>query len=67
MSVKRTSSVRGTEEVRFTDMTTARNYPALRIGVVDAESGALEVQDQFTLPIAELREAWEATLPKHFG
>jgi phosphoribosylformylglycinamidine synthase subunit PurL len=60
-------SVPRTEEVRFTDMTTARNFPALRIGVVDAESGALEVQDQFTLPIAELREAWEATLPQHFG
>ena len=60
-------SVPRTEEVRFTDMTTARGYTAARIGVVDAESEALEVQDQFTLPIAELREAWEATLPKHFG
>ena len=56
-----------TEEVRFTDMTTARGYAAVRIGVVDADSAALEVQDAFTLPIAELREAWEATLPKHFG
>jgi len=60
-------SVPRTEEVRFTDMTTARGYPAARIGVVDARSAALEVQGQFTLPIAELREAWEATLPKHFG
>lgn len=60
-------SVPRTEEVRFTDMTTARRFPALRIGVVDAESGALEVQDQFTLPIAELRTAWEVTLPTHFG
>ncbi|XNZ00284.1 phosphoribosylformylglycinamidine synthase subunit PurL [Micrococcus luteus] len=60
-------SVPRTEEVRFTDMTTARGYPAARIGVVDARSEALEVQGQFVLPIAELREAWEATLPKHFG
>ena len=48
-------------------MTTARGYTVTRLGVVDAESGALEVQGQFTLPIAELRDAWEATLPKHFG
>lgn len=60
-------SVPRTEEVRFTDMTTARGYTVTRLGVVDAESEALEVQGQFTLPIAELREAWEATLPKHFG
>ena len=60
-------SVPRTEEVRFTDMTTARGYTVTRLGVVDAESGALEVQGHFTLPIAELREAWEATLPRHFG
>ena len=56
-----------TEEVRFTDMTTARGFPVARIGVVDAASESLEVQGQFTLPIAQLRQAWEATLPKHFG
>ena len=33
----------------------------------DMLAAALEVQDAFTLPIAELREGWEATLPKHFG
>lgn len=60
-------SVPRTEEVRFNDMTTARGYTVTRIGVVDVESGALEVQGGFELPIAELREAWEATLPKHFG
>ena len=39
-----------------------------RMRLLDAaDSAALEVQDAFTLPIAELREAWEATLPKHFG
>lgn len=56
-----------TEEVRFKDMTSARNFPVARIGVVDRASEALDVQGAFTLPIAELREAWESTLPKHFG
>jgi len=49
------------EEVRFTDMCTARRFPHVRIGVVDGD--ALDVQDQFTVPLAELREAWSSTLP----
>jgi phosphoribosylformylglycinamidine synthase subunit PurL len=52
------------EEVRFTDMCTARRFPHQRIGVVDGE--ALEVQDQFSLPLTELRAAWSATLPRLF-
>ncbi|WBL19332.1 phosphoribosylformylglycinamidine synthase subunit PurL [Citricoccus sp. NR2] len=60
-------SVPRSEEVRFKDMTTARNFPVLRLGVVDVESDALEIQDQFTLPIAELRERWANTLPQRFG
>ena len=56
-----------TEEVRFKDMTSARNFPVARIGVVDRASEALDVQGAFSLPIAELREAWESTLPTHFG
>ena len=56
-----------TEEVRFKDMTSARNFPVVRIGVVDRASEALDVQGAFSLPIAELREAWESTLPNHFG
>ncbi|WP_299166475.1 phosphoribosylformylglycinamidine synthase subunit PurL [uncultured Arthrobacter sp.] len=55
------------EEVRFNDMCTARNFPRIRIGVVDAESESLDVQGHFTLPLAELKEAHEATLPKHFA
>ncbi len=57
------------EEVRFTDMCTARGVPHLRIGVVDATDDvepALDVQGQFTLPLAELREAHERTLPAAF-
>jgi phosphoribosylformylglycinamidine synthase len=52
-------SVPRSEEVRFNDMCTARNYPALRIGVVDTENQALDVQGHFTLPLAELKEAHE--------
>jgi phosphoribosylformylglycinamidine synthase subunit PurL len=52
------------EEVRFTDMCTARRFPHVRIGVVDGD--AIDVQDQFTLPLTELRAAWSATLPALF-
>lgn len=49
------------EELRFTDMCGARGLPATRIGVVDGD--AIEVQGEFTIPLAELREAHEATIP----
>ncbi|WP_419996864.1 phosphoribosylformylglycinamidine synthase subunit PurL [Streptomyces boninensis] len=53
------------EELRFTDMCGARGLPATRIGVVDGD--AVELQGEFTLPLSELREAWEATIPALFG
>ncbi|MFJ3214922.1 phosphoribosylformylglycinamidine synthase subunit PurL [Kitasatospora sp. NPDC086801] len=43
------------EELRFNDMCTARGLPATRIGVVDGES--LDVQGQFTVSLAELKDA----------
>ncbi|MDX6329310.1 MAG: phosphoribosylformylglycinamidine synthase subunit PurL [Streptomycetaceae bacterium] len=49
------------EELRFNDMCGARGLPAARVGVVDGD--AIEVQGQFTLPLAELRSAYEATIP----
>ncbi len=55
------------EEVRFTDMCTARGLPAQRIGVLDILETALDVQGQFRLPLSELRTAWAATLPALFG
>ncbi|MGN6301205.1 MAG: phosphoribosylformylglycinamidine synthase subunit PurL [Angustibacter sp.] len=58
------------EEVRFTDMCTARGVPHLRIGVVDdgdAGAAVLDVQGQFTVPLEELREVHERTLPAAFG
>ncbi len=55
------------EEVRFTDMCTARGVPATRIGVVDSTVDGLEVQGHFTVPLAELRDASEGTFPRLFG
>ncbi|MCH6471933.1 phosphoribosylformylglycinamidine synthase subunit PurL [Sinomonas terrae] len=55
------------EEVRFNDMAAARQFPVVRLGVVDVLATSLEVQGLFDLPIAELREAHEGTLPKYFG
>jgi phosphoribosylformylglycinamidine synthase len=58
------------EEVRFTDMCSARRFPHVRIGVVDdgGENGpeggpALDVQGLFQVPLEELRRVREATLP----
>jgi phosphoribosylformylglycinamidine synthase II len=57
------------EEVRFTDMCIARRYPHLRIGVVDDGAGepVLDVQEQFRVSVAELRDAFEGTLPALFA
>jgi phosphoribosylformylglycinamidine synthase subunit PurL len=56
------------EEVRFTDMCTARRFPHRRIGVVDDGAGepVLDVQEQFTVPLVELRATFESTLPALF-
>jgi phosphoribosylformylglycinamidine synthase subunit PurL len=53
------------EEVRFTDMCAARGFPHLRIGVTDGTGpdAVLDVQDRFSVPLAELRAAWSGTLP----
>ncbi|MEO6204750.1 MAG: phosphoribosylformylglycinamidine synthase subunit PurL [Mycobacteriales bacterium] len=58
-------SVPRSEELRFTEMCSARGLPCTRIGVTDGD--ALEVQDVLTLPLAALRDAYEATLPDLFG
>ncbi|KQY46977.1 phosphoribosylformylglycinamidine synthase subunit PurL [Cellulomonas sp. Root137] len=71
------------EEVRLVDLCTARGVPTLRLGEtaescspgagtpVDesdhVHGPAVEVQGLFTLPLAEAREAHEATLPHWFG
>ncbi|WP_432534760.1 phosphoribosylformylglycinamidine synthase subunit PurL [Kineococcus arenarius] len=58
------------DEVRFTDVCTARGLAHLRIGVTDAVEGeapALDLQGLFAVPLAELRAAHTATLPARFG
>jgi phosphoribosylformylglycinamidine synthase subunit PurL len=60
------------EEIRFTDMCTARGYPVARIGVVDDAAGpdggqGLDVQGRFVLSLDELRAAHTGTLPGAFG
>ncbi|SFA75662.1 phosphoribosylformylglycinamidine synthase [Amycolatopsis marina] len=54
------------EELRFTELCTARGLPWRRTGVVDPDSGALDIQDVASFPLDELREAWEGTLPALF-
>ncbi|MEV6683038.1 phosphoribosylformylglycinamidine synthase subunit PurL, partial [Streptomyces erythrochromogenes] len=49
------------EELRFTDMCGARGLPATRIGVIDGHT--IEVRNQFTIPLDDLRTAHETTVP----
>jgi phosphoribosylformylglycinamidine synthase len=59
-------SVPRSEEVRFADMCTTRGLPYARIGVVDLLDAHLEIQDQFSVRLHELREVWTAPLPGRF-
>jgi len=56
-------------EARFTDLCSARGYPYQEIGVVGDAAGTpvLEVREQFSVPLAELRVAFESTLPALFA
>ena len=54
-------------EVRFTALCASRGLAHARVGVVDDESGAIDIQGQFTLPLDELRSAHIATLPAIFA
>jgi phosphoribosylformylglycinamidine synthase len=55
------------EEVRFTDMCTARGQAHARIGVVDDQTDGLDVQGQFAVSLEQLRRAHQDTLPAVFG
>jgi phosphoribosylformylglycinamidine synthase len=67
------------EELRFSEMCSARNFEATRIGVVDSGQGAEQGSDDQVLaidcvygstvvwPLGELRSLSEATLPALFG
>ncbi|MGP9694081.1 phosphoribosylformylglycinamidine synthase subunit PurL [Brachybacterium sp. AOP25-B2-12] len=54
-----------TEEVRFTDMCTARAFPLVRIGVTTGD--ALELQGVDTIAVGDLRALREETLRRRFG
>jgi phosphoribosylformylglycinamidine synthase II len=60
-------AVARTEESRFTAMCEARGLSVTRIGVVDQDSDSIEIQDLFTVSLAELRATSEAVLPRFFG
>ncbi len=65
------------EELRFTEMCAARNFPCMRIGVVDSGLGAdagfaqgtqvMQFGEDFTIELTELADAHTATLPELFG
>ncbi len=59
-------SVPREDDVKFQGLCEGRGYPVLRIGVTDA-GGALEVQDEFTLGLEELRRTHRGTLAARFG
>ena len=59
-------SVPREDDVRFQGLCEGRGYPVLRIGVTD-DSGELEVQDQFTVGIEQLRATHRGTLAERFG
>ena len=59
-------SVPREDDVRFVGLCEGRGYPVIRIGVTDS-GGALEVQDQFTIGIDELRGSHRSALAKYFG
>ena len=60
-------SVPREDDVKFRGLCEGRDYPVRRIGVTDAASGALEVQDVFTVTIDELRSVNRAPLADAFG
>jgi len=65
-------SVPRSEEIRFTDVATARGLPHVRIGVTDDAGGPtgrpeLEITGVGTFDLADLRTAHEGTLPTYFG
>ena len=55
------------EEVRFTDMCTARGQVHARIGVVDDQTDGLDLQGHFAVSLDAMRDAHTGTLPAVFG
>jgi phosphoribosylformylglycinamidine synthase len=51
----------------FEAVAAEHDLPATELGTVEAEGADLTISGQFAVPLAELRAAWSATLPKLFG
>jgi phosphoribosylformylglycinamidine synthase II len=60
-------SVHRSEEAAFTELCADRGLPCVRIGVIDMLTPTLEVHDQFSVPLRELRTVWSATIAHQFG
>lgn len=58
-------AVERSEEVRFNDLLSARNYPSLRIGVTSGDS--LDIQGVGSFSVKELIARRTATLPSYFA
>ncbi|WP_309299409.1 phosphoribosylformylglycinamidine synthase subunit PurL [Phytohabitans aurantiacus] len=55
------------QEKAFTALCTEHGLPWTALGVTDQNAGVLDIRDQFTIGLDELREAYTSTLPKLFG
>ncbi|HSP75771.1 MAG TPA: AIR synthase related protein, partial [Cryobacterium sp.] len=60
-------SVPREDDVKFLGLCEGRNYPVLRIGVTDSTSASLEIQDYFTVSLADLQSRHRSTLPSRFA
>lgn len=60
-------SVAREDDVKFRGLCDGRGVPVLRVGVSDAQSHSLEVQDLFTSTVDELSQTHRAPLPQRFG
>ncbi|TFB58265.1 phosphoribosylformylglycinamidine synthase subunit PurL [Cryobacterium sp. Sr3] len=60
-------SVPREDDVKFLGLCEGRGYPVLRIGVTDSTSASLEIQDHFTVSLADLQTRHRSTLPSRFA
>jgi phosphoribosylformylglycinamidine synthase len=58
-------AVSPTQEAGFTELCAARGLPLTRLGSTGGDR--LDLQELFTVPLTELRAAYEGTLPALFG
>ncbi len=54
-------------EARFKDLVSARGLAVARLGVVDNEINAIEIQGETSISLDKLRESWSSALSSRFG